>query len=230
MGGCISFGIGAIGSGFEEKARLKALKKGKSAEQKRCIDFFMTDKDGCLGKRSSAYTIAEYQKLVLDKCAQMRFKDRALAKIGLDESQVMEITPIFLSSFVFDDDTYVKVEAETAVSSQYSVSWIFFSDSQLFTYQYIFDTTSDNTWEFTRDYFYTDITCFTTRKMIKEKIDKSISGCIKKETIAKNNYVVDELELVVPGAKFNFSMRNSPTIEQSIQAAKAMIREKKYSK
>ena len=50
------------------------------------------------------------------------------------------------------------------------------------------------------------------------------------ENITKNHYMVDRLEIIVPGTSYSFSLRNSDTIEQSIQAAKAMLREKKYSK
>jgi hypothetical protein len=64
---------------------------------------------------------------------------------------------------------------------------------------------------------------------LKEKIDISFKkGCTSKESITKNHYVVDTLEIIVPGTSYSFSLRNSDTIEQSIQAAKAMLREKKY--
>ena len=46
----------------------------------------------------------------------------------------------------------------------------------------------------------------------------------------KNNYIVDSLKIIVPGNSFSFSMRNNESLEQSIQAAKAMLRERKFAK
>lgn len=210
-------------------AQREALKKGKSEEQKKAIDFlYKAGNGGCLGGKSSM-TMQEYMGLVQRKCRAMNLQARALQKIGLDPSQVQEIPPIVLSSFVYDDDCLIRVDSNVAVSSQYSITWIFFSTTQMYTYKYIFDTTSDNTWELTKDFFYSDITCFSTECAVKEKIEiVPGKGCVTKETITKYHYVVDRLEVIVPGASYSFSLRNSDTIEQSIQAAKAMLREKKY--
>ena len=225
----------AAASKAAELARINALKKGKTPEQQRVIDFFFTDPNGgCLKKNNtSVYTFEEYRNLVAKKCSDFNFRQKAIDKIGLDESQIQEIPPVMLSSFVFDNDVLIKTNNNEAVSSQYSVTWIFFSAMQMYTYQFIYDMTSDNTWEYTKDYFYTDITCFSTQRYVKEKIESSLgSGCLSKnkESVNKSLYVIDRLEIIVPGSAYSFSLRNSDTIEQSIQAAKAMIREKKYSK
>ena len=218
-----------------DAAKREALKKGKSEEQKKAIDFLYqasTDGCGCLSSKSKAMTMSEYMAMVQRKCQAMDLRSKALQKIGLDPSQVQEIPPIVLSSFVYDDDCLIRVDSNVAVSSQYSVAWIFFSSTQMYTYRYIFDTTSDNTWEMTKDFFYSDITCFSTEHDVKEKIDiTATKGCMTSgENITKNHYMVDRLEIIVPGTSYSFSLRNSDTIEQSIQAAKAMLREKKYSK
>lgn len=211
-------------------AQKEALKKGKTPEQKACIDFLynLGGNGGCLSKGSSM-TMQQYMQVVQTKCQALNSQARAMEKIGLDPSQIQEIPPIVLSSFVYDDDCLIRVDNNVAVSSQYSITWIFFSATQMYTYKFIFDTTSDNTWELTKDFFYTDITCFSTEQAVKEKIDVAAgTGCMKSEQITKNHYVVDTLEVIVPGASYTFSLRNSPTIQQSIQAAKAMLREKKY--
>ena len=216
-----------------EAARREALKKGKTEDQKRAIDYLFhatAGGCGCLNKISVIST-QEYMNMVQRKCQSLDLRTKALQKIGLDPSQVQEIPPIVLSSFIFDDDCLIRVDDNIAVSSQYSIAWIFFSDTQMYTYRYIFDMTSDNTWELTKDFFYSDITCFSTAHKLKEKIDiKPRGGCIGGEEITKSHYVVDTLEVIVPGTSYSFSLRNSDTVEQSIQAAKAMLREKKYSK
>lgn len=222
-----------------EQLRIEGMKKGKTPEQRRVIDFFFNVGNskgcgcgGCLSKSSSNLTMDEYMKLVQDKCNMLDSKSKAIAKIGLDESEIQEIAPIMLASFVYDDDVLIKAENQIAVSSQYAITWIFFSATQIYTYEYIFDTTSDNTWETTKDFFYADITCLTTVRALKEKIDISISkGCLSSgENTVKNNYIVDTFEIIVPGTSYRFSMRNNETFEQSLQAAKAMLREKKFTK
>lgn len=237
-------GIGGLAVGIAaeaaaKKARMEAMKRGKSPEQCRVIDFFFgldlgkKGCGGCLSKASSHYTMAEYNKLVQDKCDMLDFKRKALDKIGLDESQIQEIAPLTMAGYLFDDDDLVKVEDGMAVSNRFSVTWIFFSATQMYTYKYIFDTTSDSTWEYTNDFFYSDITCLSTVRRLKEQIDAvPKKGCLGGggTEYVKHNYTVDTMEIVVPGTSYSFSIRNAQTFESSVQAAKAMLREKKYMK
>lgn len=233
--GLVSALIGSYAENASKAAELAALKKGKSPEQKRVIDFFVgeaTGGCGCLGK-NSGIVMDEYLKIVNDKVISYNLKAKAIAKIGLDESQISEIEPIMLSSFVYDNDCYYKFENNMVVTNQYSVTWIFFSAEQIYTYRFIFDTTSDNTWEYTKDFFYGDITCFSTTKKVKERIETGIAGCGclgGKETVSKTLYYIDSFAIVAPGTEYSVSMTDSPTMERSVQAAKAMLREKKYSK
>ena len=223
--------VGSVAAEIAAKtAQRESMKKGKSKEQKKCIDFLFdlpTKGCGCLSKPT--ISMQQYMDIVNIKLQSINFRERALQKIGLDPSQVQEIPPVVFNSFIYDDSCLIRVDDNVAVSSQYSVSWIFFSATQMYTYQYIFDTTSDNTWEITKDFFYSDITCFITERDLREKIEIS-NGCVLSgENIEKTHYVVDMLKIIVPGTTYEFSLRNSDTIEQSIQAAKAMLREKKYA-
>lgn len=233
--GCLSALTGVGTERAAEQARLAHMKNGKTIDQQNAIDFFMLDTSGCgcmgCGSKGTKMTMGEYQQLVSNRLYNLNLKQKAMDKIGLDESEIQEIPPIVLSGYVFEgDDVMVNVIDGVAVSSRFSVSWIFFSATQLYAYTYTFETISDNTWEKTQDFFYQDITCFTTVQKIVEKIDYSIVGCIKKgENAVKNNYVVDSLEIIVPGTSFSFAMRNNPTLEQSLQAAKAMLRERKFA-
>jgi hypothetical protein len=224
---------GAATEAAQQMLIAQALKNGKSPEQKRVIDFFFSQgkEGGCLSK-SYNLTMDEYLKLVQDKVNNLNTKAKAIEKIGLDESEISEIEPIALASFVYDDDVHIKVEDGVAVSSQYALTWIFFSATQIYTYKYIFDTTSDNTWEFTNDFFYNDITCFSTSRFVKEKIDVvRTKGCLSsREEYVKNNYVVDKFEIIVPGTSYQFSMRYNENFDQSVQAAKAVLRAKKFYK
>lgn len=211
-------------------AQKEALKRGKTKEQKKAIEFLFNLSGGCLNKSPSFHNMQEYIAHVQGMCQNLNVQAKAMQKIGLDPSQIQEIPPITFSSFIYDDDCLVRVDDNIAVSSQYSITCIFFSAEQMFTYKYIFDTTSDNTWEFTKDFFYTDITCFSTLHRVREKITADADGCLKVGGYTKHLFMDDILEIIVPGTTYSFSMRSNPTLEQSIQAAKAMLREKKYSK
>lgn len=227
---------GAAMSAAQQKQALANAKKGKTKEQKDIIDFFASEYGGagcgCLNKSSRSMSMDEYQKRVGERCNQLNLKAKAMMKIGLDESEISEIAPICLNSYKFDDDAYVKVENNVAVSSKYCVSWIFFSATQMYTYSFTFDMTSDNTWEETNDFFYQDITCFTTRNKVVERIiTETGKGCFGKgESTYKSNYVVDTLEITVPGRSHTISMRDASVQAQSIQAAKSMLRERKFVK
>ena len=158
-------------------------KRGKSAEQCKAIDYFLVgdeatasaSKKGCLKKVTVNITkkwdMADYKAYVQNKINGLNLKERAIAKIGLDESQINEIPPIVISSFkrknyngerahFRTEETEIGNVWET-VTNIFSVTWIFFSATQLYTYTYEFDAMSDDSFEYTRDFFYSDITNFT---------------------------------------------------------------------
>lgn len=233
LGTAIGTAYGMAAAKAQEAAAIKNYKKGKTDEQKDCIDFLYNDSGcGCGKALFLKYTMESYEQLVANKLLNLNLRQRAIDKIGLDEDEISEIPPIVLSGYVYESNSdVVLVHAENgrAVSSRFNVSWIFFSKTQLYAYSYTFDTISDNTYEKTQDFFYQDITCFTTLQRVVENIEIKMKGCLKKgSTAVKNNYVVDSLNIQVPGASFSFSMRNNDTLEQSIQAAKAMLRERKF--
>lgn len=216
------------------------LKRGKSPDQCKCIDFFVgvegngSSKGGCL--KPKEWTIDDYCAHVQKIVDSLNLKQRAMAKIALDESEISEIRPICLASFVRGNDLYVKTSADYSkyVTNKYAVTWIFFSAQQIYTYTYTFETTGDNVTELTRDFFYTDITCIRTEHEVEEAIYSSTSiagcGCLKKEDTkyVHHNRHWDTLQITVPNDSYSFCCRTTSGIEDSIQAAKAMIREKKH--
>ena len=223
----------------------KMMKNGKSKEQCDCIDYLvrphdMYNKQGCLQKKGclkgNVMTMDEYLAHVQSLVDRLDLRQRAIDKIGLDESQINEIPPVVISAFdlsssdiyIQTQETNVKGEFES-VSNIYTVTWIFFSATQIYTYTYTLDTISDTSTELTRDFFYCDVTCIRTEHYVKERIlARRGKGCLAfKPTYFHANLDWDTLQIVVPSDSYTFTCRTNDTIEQSIQAAKAMIREKK---
>ena len=230
---------------------LRTKKKGKRDLQKKCIDFLydveMPRKKGCFGKTeivgmysgNKLMSMSEYKSAVYAAIKEMDFKKKALERIGLDESQVSEIPPINVSYFELKGDGVATKSKETdvagvweTVSNKYHVAWVFFSDKQIYTYEYTYDSTSDDSYEYTRDFFYGDVTCIRTEHETVEKIieRKELTGCINKKEESKffhHNLEYSSFYITVPDDSFSFHCAMTDTLEQSIQAAKAMIREKK---
>lgn len=224
------------------KAEFKAMKMGKTKEQKKVIDFFADAygvSGGCL-KKINKMKIDEYEKMIIDRCNALNIKQRALQRIGLDEEEISEINPISLHSYVYtrselrDKDVLLKIVNDTAVTSKYEVTWLFFSQTQIYAYSIDFDMISDNVVEDVQEFFYSDITCFQTINSLESEIRFDFKGCLRTKgclnSTVKDNYMVDTFVITVPGKQFAVSMKNSGNQFQSIQAAKAMLREKKYIK
>ena len=225
------------------QATFKAMKIGKTKEQKRVIDFFAdfygVSTGGCL-KKINKMKLEEYEKMVMNRCNSLNIKQRALARIALDESEISEINPISLHSYVYtpselaDRSVLLKIVNNTAVTSKYEVTWLFFSLTQIYAYSIEIDMISDEIVEDVQEFFYSDITCFETCNHLVENIRFDLRGCLRTKgclnSTIKDNYMVDSFRITVPGKDFSVSMRNSGNQFSSIQAAKAMVREKKYAK
>ena len=205
------------------RQQINQMKRGRTAEQKKVIDYF-ADLGGCL---SSVMKDQDYDALVAAKVNGINFKERALNKIGLDESQVNEIEPIHFASWYHDDRKTFAKQGKDGLwrSSAYQVSWIFFSDTQVYLYQYTFHMDEDTKREATEEYFYKDITNFSSTTDTVEKM-VSRSGCMS-NTIIRSTVENDVFALIVPGDKLRCSMTRSDYTERAIQGMKAKLREKK---
>ncbi len=256
------------GKGGQALTPLALAQRGKSPEHKEVLEFFYTvdtDKKGCLKKsgskkgcgcmKSGCMTMDEYIARVNDYLTKSDLKARALAKLGLDESELEDVAPICLYDFVYNtnDESLlwkyeeVKVDKKKqkheyttpgthyhVVTSKYSVTWIFFSKTQMYTYNFIFDMTSDNQVEYMKEFFLQDVTAFETESTVVERIERKVKagcGCISaKEKFSKNNYTIDWFRVVVPGSQFSISMRNAGEQAESVMAAKALLRDRKFVK
>ena len=200
-----------------DKSELKRLMKGKTEEQKKAMKYFAAT--GCF---SGAPSDEEFDAIVKAKANELGSKTRALGKIGMDEDQVNEIKPVQFYGFedeIKGNNFYGSGTGKDGRfrTSIYSVTWLFFSDSQVFMYSVKFDTASDAKKETTEEYFYKDITNFSTTS---ETIPDTKSGAGKTKEISK-------FVLSVAGDKFGCSTMGVSDVESTIQGMKQKLREKK---
>lgn len=203
------------------------LKRGRTAEQQRAIDYVCYEK-GCFG--GFLVKDEEYDQMVMEKIKAVDWKRKALNKIGLDEDQVAEVEPIHLEAYYIDDKkTYTRYGKDKKWrSSHYQISWVFASDTHLYLWQYTFSMIDDTKKERTEEYFYKDITNFSTITETVEKETAEEVGCLGKDVEWKRKNVdYNQFAVIVPGDKFLCSTEDSEYIESSVQALKAKLREKK---
>lgn len=206
-------------------AETKKLLKGRTAEQKKVILYFQGG-GGCL---NPAMKDEEFDAMVNALPETSDFRKKALAKIGLDEEEVNEIEPVHFEGYLFDDRrAHAKAGDDRKWrSSMYQFSWLFFSATQVYVWQYTINLAEDGRKEATEEYFYKDITNFSTSSdTVEMKVLDKVS-CTGNKKYVRTNVDSNRFTLVVPGEKFGCSMEQNDYTERAIQGMKAKLREKK---
>lgn len=199
---------------YVDNATLNILCKGKNEEQKKTIEYFCKQ-PGCMSKIISD---EEYMQLVRAKRDSLKLREKALNKIGLDESEVSEIKPATFEGFYYKN-AYAKQRADGKyVSSSYQVSWLFFSSTQIYIYRCTFNMDEDKKNEGTEEFFYKDVTSFSTSSETEKS--KSIGG--QELEIESNKFCI-----VVPGDKLYVSMDGIDDSESIIQGMKQKLERKR---
>ena len=211
-------GLGqAAGNAVEKKQEMQMMMRGKNKQQQSIIKFFYGADGGCT---SSGMTAQEYEKLVQDR----------LNKLGIDEEEVQEITPVSFSGYVFNDkvdNLAARGSGNTWISSEYMVTWLFFSDNQIFVYQYSFNMTSDSKKEQTLQYFYQDVTNFRASSETYQKVVAETSGCLGQVSYRTVSVDVDEFGIIVPGDKLRCFMTPDEYTDSAIRGMSNKLSEKK---
>lgn len=160
----------------------------------------------------------EYLSMIRAKRDSLNLRQKALNKIGLDEDEVSEIPPASFEGFVYKN-AYAKKRANGDwVSSSYQVAWLFFSSSQIYIYRYTFNMDEDKKSESTDEFFYKDVTSFST---------SSETETAHRLGDEKFEVETNKFKMVVPGDKIFVSMDGVSDSEDIIQAMKQKLREKK---
>lgn len=142
-------------------------------------------------------------------------QERALNKLGLDSSEVEEIKPLVFSSYTYKGATKHKIGQDNkSRTNRYEAVMLFFLQDEVHCYTYRFYTTMNKKTETTDVYFYSDIVSATTSSE-ETKIDK--------ETF---NYEYFEL-CTSGGTKLTVSLKDVDHAQETINAMRSMLRERK---
>jgi len=131
--------------------------RGRTSEQKKVIKYF--NSTGLLG---AIFRIsnAAFDEIMNNKVSECRswINARALNVHGMDADEVREISPVLVEDYSFSSRCFKMFRDLTYRASGYQLSYLMFSEKQLYAYSYTFDLTCADTTERTREYFYEDIT------------------------------------------------------------------------
>lgn len=214
----------AVTNAAQKQQEMLTLLAGKTPEQQAAIRFFYGAKAGCLSSAKSM-TLEEYRKKVRERIASLNTKEMALRKLGIDEEEVQEIAPVTFEGYVFNDkadNLVARATANTWVSSDYMITWLFFGEREVFIYQYSFSMTSDSKKESTMQYFYQDITNFSSSTETYQKIVVSPNGGFMQASADSEAF-----KIVVPGDTLRCSMTPTDTTDATIRGMRNKLREMK---
>ncbi len=219
----IVIGVGVYfykSSSMSDPSEVKNRYKNRNDEQKKVIRYFAVE--GCLSKTMSD---AQYDELVKTTISKQDFKKQALNKIGLDESELKEIDPVHFEGWAYGNNiSYAKRGKDgNWRSSAYQISWLFFSSTQVYLYQDTIHFDKDDKKVATEEYFYKDITNFSTST---DTVETPYWDPKQKKSLLEN-IDSNRFALTVPGDKFYCSLEQNDYTERAIQAMKAKLREKK---
>lgn len=214
----ISKSVSNAMSNYKFNAEKRQWLKGSNEQQKIAVNYFLPDRGlrALFGKKVSD---SEYDAMVDEFVKQNETVKRALEKIGVDESELKEIPPVTL--YGYEESEFSRSSLNSYRSNLYSVTHLFFSSTQVYMYQVILNTMKSERKERTEEYFYRDITNFSTSNDVIEAIN--LDGC--SGTPTKVSIEMNRFALIVPGDKFICSTRGN--IEQQVRAMKNKLREKK---
>jgi hypothetical protein len=202
-----------------DQSELREALKGKSKEQQQVIKYFV-DAGGCLSFIGIGKPIsdAEYERMLFSRRDSMDYRARALAKINLDLDELKEVPPAHFEGYKFQDCYAKKTAKGNWVSSAYEVAWLFFGSEQVYLYTYTFHMDEDFKSERTREFFYKDVTSFTT-----DAETETAHGLGDKRFQVQTN----KFAMIVPGDKLFVSMEGVKDPDAVIQGMKQKLREKK---
>ena len=236
---------GILESLLKKSGRQSIINTAFDSEKKQVLTYFLNT--GLLG---GGMKDDAYKKMVITRVGALDLRTRALNKIGIDESQLKEIPPVFLHGYSFFEDgeannyseelnngtyrgTLVKIAKDgSLVSSKYDGSWLFFTDEQMLIYSYTVDLAFGGDTEEIEEFFYKDITNLTITSGKYPICDRKKDGCLGSlgaGDLTTTLIPAQNFSIAVPQVAFRCSITGVPNAEQLLSAVRHKVREKKFS-
>ncbi|MDR1406546.1 MAG: hypothetical protein LBJ23_00695 [Tannerella sp.] len=198
--------------------------RGRSEAQKQALRYFFNN-----GSLHAKVSDEAYDALVSARVRSLEAgaKTKVMAKMNLDESQCKEIEPVCFKGYHVDSIRIFSKRGSDGKlrSSAYQISWLFFSATQVYLYQYTFHMDEDRRSETAEEYFYRDITNFST---VSDTEEKSYWDARQTKTLLGNKSY-NRFRITVPGKEFYCSLEQNEYTERAIQGMRTKLREKKNS-
>ena len=200
--------------------RLEELKAGKNDKSEEVISYFLEDK--CC---SSGMKDKDYQELV-SEFANSVTPQTAANKLGIDLEDAQELEPVRLAGYKFfwgdgttSDCLFARTDSGELISSVYEVSYLLFSDDQLYLYSRRCSFHNDQKKpELTNEFFFKDVVSLSIRDVESES------------KWSEGEFDSQVFTLTVPGDKISIAVSVDDETEASIQGMKQKLREKKQQK
>jgi len=190
-------------------------------------DFYRYVNNYFIEKWITPKTQAEFIKNVKNFCNAKSLKQEAIDALGLDESELIEIEPIFFENFYLDldkieeqanvnssgfltklayaKDYFWKIDNNVLQTSKYQVTWLFCTQKQVCIYEKTFNLVKDETDTLTQQYLWKHITSIA-----------AVTNKVK-------NQKCDYLEIGVTGDKYTCVMERNDDTNKAIQAIKRKL-------
>lgn len=196
-----------------DSALYNELSVNATNKERKVLKYFL--KQGCCsfgGLRDE-----DYLRYVRKRVENETSEEKALSKLNIIRDQVNEIEPVHFGGWKYGGALVKRRSNGEYISTSYQDSWLFFSDQQIFLYQYTFSTIDDRKFHSTNEYFYRDITSFSTVvKTERTRGDDSIDTMM--------------FQLVVPGDHLAIAYTNvDERDDKIIRGVVSMLRDKKAS-
>lgn len=149
-------------------------------------------------------------------------KMRALKKLGVDEDEVSEITPITFDGYVYDKRAIIKRGKDGKYrSSKYQAVMFLFSSNEVHCFTYDFSIVENSQKESTDVYFYKDIVSVSTQT-------DGTEYSVGKGKSSQFDYEYFKLT-TTGGTSISCSVRNIDDAQRSINGMRSLIKSKKMA-
>lgn len=163
---------------------------------------------------------ADMDKAVMSQLNNLQ--TRALKKLGVDEDEVKEISPIMFDGYRYDNGAKIKQGKDGKYrSNKYQAVIFFFSSNEVHCYTYDFSLTEDSQRESTDVYFYKDLVSVSTQT-------EGTSYSVGKGKSSQFDYEYFKLT-TTGGTSISCNVRNVDDAQRSINGMRSLIKSKKMA-